>query len=350
MLIPSTKVIFEGLSREYYPRQKELASSGFNGCVRMAFADFEGVVFYRDGKPATALEECGTWMALGDELIAPLENKAAVTDGVMAIYELPADTIDFFAGRKIADTVETESGPMLGLRTLIDNLLRDRDVCIFKAKGPSWIGYVFIAAGRVIGASYASERETLEGDRAINTLRQASGKASVAIYFLSGGAPYVEVPPSVEMPPAKTAGPAAPVEVMRPPEPGQAPAESVIVSPAPAAAEPAIPEVELKVVAGQDEALRLRHPSKLMTLETLEDRSVVWVDGVTLKKLGVRDAGTASMILPGEKTVQVTLLRMELLSGQGKFAIVPRKLRRRIALVPGTIVILKPGSALVPVR
>jgi len=350
MLIPATKIIFEGLSREYYPREKELASSRFNGCVRLAFADFEGVMFYRDGKPVTALEECGTWMALGDELIAPLENKAAVTDGVMAIYELPADTIDFFAGRKIADTVETESGPMLGLRTLIDNLLRDRDVCIFKAKGPTWIGYVFIAAGRVISASYASDRETLEGDRAINTLRQASGKASVAIYFLAGGAPFVEVTPSVEMPPAKTAEPSPPVEVMRPPETGQATPAPVIVTPAPVAAEPAMPEVELKVVAGQDEALRLRHPSKLMTLETLEDRSVVWVDGVTLKKLGVRDAGTASLILPGGKTEQVTLLRMELLSGQGKFAIVPRKLRRRIALVPGTIVILKPGSALVPVR
>jgi hypothetical protein len=41
---------------------------------------------------------------------------------------------------------------------------------------------------------------------------------------------------------------------------------------------------------------------------------------------------------------------MELLSGQAKFAIVPRKLRRRLSLVPGTIVTLKPGSALVPVR
>ncbi|OPY26861.1 MAG: hypothetical protein A4E28_02274 [Methanocella sp. PtaU1.Bin125] len=362
MLIPSTKVVFEGLSREYYPRQNELAASKFNGYVRMAFADFEGVVFYRDGKPVTALEESGTWMALGEELIAPLENKAAVTDGVMAVCELPAATIDFFAGRKVADTVETESGPMLGLRTLIDNLLRDRDVCIFRAKGAAWVGYVFIGAGRVIGASYASDRETLDGARAINALRQASGKAAVAIYFLAGGAPFVEVPPSVEMPFAKAAEAAAPVEVLRPPVSGQAPAEPVIVAPAPvqapapepapapAEAEPAVPEVELKVVAGQDEALRLRHPSKLMTLETLEDRSVVWVDGVTLKKLDVRDTGNASLILPGGKTEQVTLLRMELLSGQGKYAIVPRKLRRRLSLVPGTFVTLKPGSALVPVR
>jgi hypothetical protein len=347
MLIPSVKVIFEGMSREYYTRQKELASSKFNGCVRMAFADFEGAVFYRDGKPVTALEECGAWMALGDELIAPLENKAAVTDGIMGIYELPVETIDFFAGRKVASTVETETGPMLGLRTLIDNLLRDRDVCIFKAKGPSWIGYALIAAGRIIAVSYASEKETLQGDRAAGALRQASGRVAVAIYFLEGGAPFIEVTPSVEMPPAKAAEAAPPVEIMHPPEPGHTPVEPVIVTPAVA---PAIPEVELKVVAGQDETLRLKHPSKLVALETLEDRHVVWVDGVTLKKLGVRDAGTASMILPGGMTEQVTLLKMDLLSGQGKYAIVPRKLRRRLSLVPGTLVTLKPGSALVPVR
>ncbi|MGA9140389.1 MAG: hypothetical protein WBZ29_09205 [Methanocella sp.] len=347
MLIPSTRVVFEGLSREYYPRQKELASSKFNGCARLAFADFEGVVFYRDGKPVTALEECGTWMALGDELIAPLENKAAVTDGVMGIYELPGETIDFFAGRKVASTVETETGPMLGLRTLIENLLRDRDVCIFRAKGPSWIGYAFIAAGRIITASFASEKETLEGDRAAGALRQASGRVAVAIYFLEGGIPFIEVTPSVEMPAAKAA---PPVEVMHPPEPGPAPVEPVIITPAAVPALPSVPEVELKVVAGQDETLRLKHPSKLVALETLEDRHVVWVDGVTLKKLGVRDAGTASMILPGGMTEQVTLLKMDLLSGQGKYAIVPRKLRRRLSLVPGTLVTLKPGSALVPVR
>ena len=44
------------------------------------------------------------------------------------------------------------------------------------------------------------------------------------------------------------------------------------------------------------------------------------------------------------------LLKMELLSGQGKLVILPRKLRRRLAVAPGTVVALHPGSALVPVR
>jgi hypothetical protein len=330
MLVPSKQVAFEGLSRDYYARQKELASSGFTGCVRLVFADFEGAVIYEAGKPVTALEECGTWMALGDELIAPLENKAAVTDGSMAIYALSQDLIDFFAGRKIASTVETETGPLLGTRTLVDNLLRDRSVCIFKARGPSWIGYAFIAAGRIIDAVYASGRESLDGDRAATALKQAADKATVAIYFLEGGAPFVEV--------------------MRPREPGPAPAETVITAPAPATVPPAIPEADVTVVLAGDPAIRPRHPSKLAAVEALEGRSVVLVDELTLERLGVKDGGAASMVIPGGRVAQVTVQLMDLLAEPGKFAVLPRKLRRRLSVVPGTIVTLRPGSALVPVR
>jgi hypothetical protein len=85
-------------------------------------------------------------------------------------------------------------------------------------------------------------------------------------------------------------------------------------------------------------------------MESLEDRFVVLVDGVTLERLGVKDAGAASMVIPGGKVVQVMLIDMDLHTETGKSAVVPRKLRRRLAIVPGTIVTLKPGSALVPVR
>jgi hypothetical protein len=345
MLVPAKQVIFQGLSRDYYARQKELAASGFTGCVRLVFSDFEGVIVYEAGRPVTALQECGTWMALGEELIPPLENKAAVTDGSMAIYTVLPDLIGFFAGRKIGSTVETETGPLLSARTLVDNLLRDRSACIFKARGPSWIGYAFIAGGRVIDAVYASGRDTLDGDRAITALRQATEQATVAMYFLEGGAPFVEVTPSVEVPEAP-----APVEVMHPPVAGKAPAETVIATPAPAAAGPSVPEVEVKVVTAGDPALQARHPSKLAALETLEDRSVVLVDEATLEILGVKDGGSASMVLPGGKVAQITVLLMDLFAEPGKFAVVPRKLRRRLSVVPGTIVTLRPGSALVPVR
>jgi hypothetical protein len=349
MLVPAKQVIFEGLSRDYYARQKELASSGFTGCVRLVFADFEGAVIYEAGKPVTALQECGTWMALGDELIAPLENKAVVTDGSMAIYALSQDMIDFFTGRKIASTVETETGPLLGIPTLIDNLLRDRSVCIFMARGPSWIGYAFLAAGRVIDAAFASDRESLDGERAATALRQADGKATAVMYFLEGGAPFIEVTPSVEMPPGTVPAAPAPVEILHPQEPGEAPAETVIASPA-LPEEPAIPAADVTIVTAGDKAIRPRHPSKLAALESLEDRNVVLVDGMTLEQLGVKDAGMAGMVIPGGRVAHVRLLKMDLLEETGKFTVVPRKLRRRLAIVPGTIVTLRPGSALVPVR
>ncbi|HEY3272963.1 MAG TPA: hypothetical protein VGJ92_04325 [Methanocella sp.] len=349
MLVPAKQVIFEGLSRDYYARQKELASSGFTGCVRLVFADFEGMVIYEAGKPVTAIQECGTWMALGDELIAPLENKAVVTEGSMAIYALSKDLINFFADRKIASTVETETGPLLGTRTLLDNLLRDRSVCIFSARGPSWIGYAFLAAGRIIDAAFASDIESLGGDRAAMALRQATDKATAVMYFLEGGAPFIDVTPSVVMPVAAVPATSAPVEVLHPPAPGPAPVETVIAAPAPRE-EPAIPTVDLTVVTSGDKAIQPRHPSKLAALESLEDRSVVLVDGLTLERLGVKDAGSASMVLPGGRVAQVMLLKMDLPAETGKFAVVPRKLRRRLAIVPGTIVTLKPGSALVPVR
>lgn len=345
MLIPAKKVVFEGLSREYYARRKELAASGFAGCIRLTFADFEGTIVYDSGRPVTALHECGTWMALGDELIAPLENKAVATDGSMAIYAVSRDLIDFIAGRKIASTVETETEPLLGIPTLVDNLLRDRSACIFKAIGPSWIGYAFIAAGRVIDAAFATGRESMGGDRATAALRQADGHAVVTMYFLEGGAPFVEATPPVPAPEM-----ASPVEAIRPPEPGTAPAATVTAEPALPAVPPAAPEVEVTVVLARDPKLQPRHPSKLATLEMLEDRSVVLVDGTTLEQLGLSDGSPASLILSGDNVAQITVLLMDLSVEPGKFAVVPRKLRRRLSVVPGTIVTLRPGSALVPAQ
>ncbi len=350
MLVPAKQIVFEGLSRDYYARQKELASSGFTGCIRLVFADLEGIVVYEAGKPVTALEESGDWMALGSELIAPLENKAAVTDGSMAIYTLSSDMIGFFAGRKIANVVETEAGPMLGTRALIDNLLRDRSVCIFKARETSWIGYAFIAAGKVVDAAFASHQEHLAGDRAVTALKQSAGNAAVIIYFIEGGTPFVEAAPPAEAPSVTVPEPEAPApaEAMRPTMPEPARADTVIE--APASPEPAIPETEVTIVMASDPTLQPRHPSKLATIETLDDRSVVLVDETTLERLGVKDGGMASVALPGGEVAQVTLLKMDLLSEEGKFAIVPRRLRRRLALVPGAVLTLRQGSALMPLR
>jgi hypothetical protein len=209
-----------------------------------------------------------------------------------------------------------------------------------------------MAAGRVIDAVYASGRESLDGDRAVTALKQSEGKVAVVIYFLEGGAPFVEVTPSVGMPAGTAPAAPAPVEVMRPPEAGPVPAETVITAPAPAPAPvpPSIPEADVKVVLPGDPAIRPRHPSKLAAVEALEDRSIVLVDGLTLEWLGVKDGSAVSMVIPGGRVAQVTVQLMDLVAEPGKFAVLPRKLRRRLAVAPGTIVTLKQGSALALVR
>jgi hypothetical protein len=336
MLIPSTRVVFEGLSREYYARQKSLAASKFNGCVRLVFPDFEGVIFFSEGRPVNALEECGQWMAMGDEFVSPLENKATVTDGTMAIYELSTDLLGFFAGRKISGTVETETGPSLSARALVERLVRDRSACIFKVRGQGWIGYEFIGGGRVINATYASEKERLEAGLADSAIRKMTLPASAAIYFLEGGIPSGKEP----------------VEVMHPPVSGERAtgAETVTVRPAPTMALAASREAELKVVTVSDGRMKFRHPSRVSAMETLEDRSVAWVDSQTLAVLGARELDMASLMLPSGRSQQVLLLKADLSSATGHYLVLPRKLRRELSLGPGAVVVLKPGSGIVARR
>lgn len=340
MLIPYTRVVFEGLSGDYYGEVKALSASNLNGCVRLVFADFEGVIFYRGGKPVTAIEEVGFRMALGEELIPPLENKATVADGSMAIYEITSDMLGFFAGRKIASTVQVDAEPLMSPQVLLDNLARDRSSCIFRARGASWIGYAFMGGGRIINASFATDKEMLYGEAAVSAIRHAAGKAAVAMYFLEGGAPFIEAAPPEEKP----------VEAARTPVPVPSAPEAAIATPPTTALAPVSRTIELSVATSRDENIRLRHPSKQDSLETLEDRSVAWVDDVTLAVLGEKEANMATIQIPGGKTHQVMLLKMDLLTDQGKYVLLPRKLRRRLSITPGVVVSLKPISSVVPGR
>lgn len=350
MLIPHTRVVFEGLSRDYYARAKELASAKLNACVRLVFADFEGAVFYGEGKPVTALQESGLWMALGEEVIAPLENKATVTDGSMAVYELSPEMLAFFSGRRIESTVDVVAEPPVSPQVLLDNLVRDRATCIFKVRGPVWLGYAFIGGGRIISASFASERETVYGESAAGAIRRAAGRAAAAMYFLEGGAPFAEVTPPApaEKPAATGIGSAGPEEAA--PAPGPEATETPISPPAPTAVVPVSREIQLRVVTSREEGIRLLHKSKQDALEMLEERSVAWVDSTVFRVLDEKETNWASLSLPGGKSQQVMLLKMDLLSDPGMFIVLPRKLRRRLSVTPGTTVTLKAISTVVPGR
>ena len=357
MLIPSVKVVFEGPSSEYYARLKTIAAARMTGCARLVFSDFEGTLFYREGRTVTALQESGMWMALGPEMTPPLENKAVATKGTMAIYELTPAMLNLFEGRKISTVVETDLGAMVNAGMLIDNLHNSASTCILKVRGQVWTGYIFMASGKTAGASYVSENDRHYGDKAIDLIKKATGKAAAAIYFLEGGAPITEVaPPVAEKPVAKQAGPAKPKEEAKPAAPvkpveAAKPAEEkpkAVQAPAPVAPQVAVPapaipaaarQVELKVATSSE--VNLKHESRIVTLEELDARKIVLVDESVLKTLQVKEADVVSLVLPGNRTEKVTVSRVDVQPGTSGTLILPKKLRRKLSIKPGSTIVIR---------
>lgn len=354
MLIPSVKVVFEGPSGEYYARLKTIAASRMTGCARLVFSDFEGTLFYREGRTVTALQESGMWMALGAEMIPPLENKAVATKGTMAIYELTPAMLNLFEGRKIGTVVETDLGAMVNAGMLIDNLRNTASTCILKVRGQAWTGYIFMASGKTAGASYVSENDRHYGDKAIDAIKKATGKAAAAIYFLEGGAPITEVaPPVAEKPVVKQAEPTKPKEEAKPVAPAKpaeaaklaeekpkavqapAPAPTQVAPPAPAVAR----QLELKVTTSSE--VNLEHQSRIAAHEELDARKIAWVDEYVLMTLQVKEADVVNLILPGNRTEKVTISRVDVQPGTSGTLILPKKLRRKLSIKPGSTVVIR---------
>lgn len=344
-----------------------------SGCARLVFSDFEGTIFFKEGITITALQESGMWMALGEELAAPLENKATVTAGTLAVYELPPGMITMFADRKISTTVETDLGREVTARMLIDSLGSNHSTCILKIKGPTWTGYVFLTGGMVTGASFVSEKERHYGDTAIKAIVKETGKAVAAIYFLEGGATYVEITPSVQVSepqaidkqtglpapaeakevkqadkiPEKVKEPVTekpPVEIMRPPVAEPAPVEKVVVMPEtpPVQPQPRLAvnaQIELRIETA--EHVDLVHPSKQRVMEALEERNIAWVDESTFDSLGVREDGRVIIVLPDGRSNVITLTKVDVYPGKENVIILPKKLLRRWAVSPGNTVYIQ---------
>ena len=376
MLIPSIKVVYEGPSKEYYARLKTITASKMTGCVRLIFYDFEGTIFYRGGNTVAALQENGMRITIGREVIALLENKAMVTSGTTAIYELSPAIVSLFEDRKITSIVESDMGTLVNARMLIDNLVSSGSTCMLKTRGRAWTGYVFLSMGRIIGASYVSDRERYYGETAIGAICKASGKAAAAIYFLEGGTPIeasaVETRKPEEKPIAKAVKPeekpeAEPqkAEPQKPEEKSEAlstpeaPALPITEKPPVTAAseiellstieklstelkpiqvEPR--QVELKVVTG--EQVKLKHPSRIATLEGLEDHSTAWVTEYAMSSLHLEDLDQANVILPDGRSVKVTVRKIEIVIGDPDIVIFSKKFRSRSSIEPGSSVIIRP--------
>jgi len=360
MLIPSGKTIFENVSsKDYYVRMGELKNKKTSGCIHLTYTDFEEAVIFLEGTPVAALHESKRWLTVGNELLEPVENKANAADGKMSAYELPEGLLHIFINKKVGTTVETELGPYMTAGLLMSYLANEKSTCVLKIDDKRSTGYVYINFGKLVGAVYDSPEGRSYDDKAVKALERLKGQTSATIYFMDFSEKYMK---------AKTEAPAAvaPAAVARPvqqPQPGVTiPAEPAkarvqpVYSQKPLAPvmKPAIPvgkpvtvvqvpkpkgaQIRLVVALSEDRSVGLAHRSQQHTLEALEDKDIAWVDKNTLSLFKTY---SAKLVLPGGSEYAVTLKEAAMTSGDGRYIILPRKLRSRLSVGQGAMVEVK---------
>jgi hypothetical protein len=362
MLIPSERPLFENVSsREYYSRVNELKNKALDGCLHIVFPDFEEAILFSGGQAVAAVYQSRRWLAVGDELLEPAENKALATDGRMAAYELTAWVLDIFVHKQLQAMVEYELGPYLMAGPLVRYLEGDKSTCVLKLEDGLSTAYVFINFGKLAGAAYESPEGRLYGDGAIKALDSFKEHARMAIYFTEPSPKYLKSKAKARaeghaakkpiMPwPAKAIETVAPPKPVEPPvspfpveaarplkkEQGirQAPAKPAHTPP------PIVSGVKLVVAMSEDRELGLRHRSRQQTLEALEEGDVAWVDGKTFTLLHLLDPNV-NIILPDGREYAVTLVEAPILPRESRYIIMPRKLRKRLSVDRGSTIEIK---------
>jgi hypothetical protein len=364
MLLTSGKPLFENVSsKEYYGRASELRKKAFDGCIHIAFADFEEVILFTGGQAASAVHQSKRWLTVGDELLEPAENKALAADGKMAAYELPRGLLDIFVHKQVQSMVETELGPYMTAGLLIGYLEGDKSTCVLKLEDVRSTAYVFINFGKRVGAAYDSPEGRLYDDGAIKAMDRFKEHASVAVYFIEPSSKYFKskADAKAEARAAQkpiTSGPTIAGEAVapaKPPEPispfpvegakprAQAAQSLVVPVPAkPARAPSALPlaGVRLVVAMSEDRQLGLEHRSRQQTLEAFEEGDVAWVDGKTFTLLHLIDPNV-NIILPNGREYPVMLKEAPIQPQESRYIIMPRKLRKRLAIDKGSTVEVK---------
>jgi hypothetical protein len=361
MLLPSVKTIFENASSmDYYVRMGELKNKKTSGCIYLAYEDFDEAVIFLEGEPVTAIHEAKRWLTVGKELLEPVENKAITNSGRMSAYELPEGLLHIFINKKVGTMVETELGPYMSVNLLMGYLANDKSTCIIKIEDKLSKGYVYINFGKRMGVVYDSPEGRYYDDKAVKEMEGLKEHAMATIYFMEFSEKYTRAmseTSSVSAPPAK-ARPIQPPHraVVPPPEAAKAtvpPAHSrkpltpAVMKPIMPVGEPVtvvrapkpkITQVKLVVALSDDRSIGLAHRSKIHTLEALEDQDIAWVDRNTLSAF---KSDSVKLVLPGGNECAITLREAAMKPGDGRYIILPRKLRSRLALGEGTTVEVK---------
>ncbi len=347
MMVPSGKPLFENVSsKDYYARESELRERALNGCIRIEYPDFEEIIMFSEGRAATAIHQSGRWLTVDDDLVGPAENKALAAGGKMTAYELSQGLLNVFIHMHVASMVETELGPYMTAGPLIGYLESDKATGILKLDDGRSSAHLFFNFGKLAGAVYASPEGRQYDDGAIKAAGGFKERTCVAIYFLEMSPKYLKSKdkakaearaqiPEVPLP-VTTAQPPAPPEPVTPfpveaTRPRQQAARPLIQAPARAP----LPGIKLVVVMSEDGHIGLRHRSRQQTLEAFEEGNIAWVDGRTLTLLLGSDV---NIILPDGREYRVTLKEAPIRPEEGRYIILPRKLRSRLSIGKGETV------------
>lgn len=338
MLMPSGKPLYENVSsKEYYDKVSELREKALNGCIQIAFPDFEEVVLLAEGQPAAAIRQSKRWLTVGDELVDAAENKAIAAEGKMAVYELPRNVLEIFVHMQVHTMVETELGEHMTAGMLVSFLEGDKTTCVLKIEDAGVTAYVFLNYGKLAGAAFESPEGRSYGDAAVSAMGRFKEHAYVAIYFMEPSPKYLKT--KVEAQAVDLAHlPLAESEHTRP-----FPAESAmpearslmqaIWQPFP----PAVTGIKLTVALSFDEGIGLTNRSRQQVLEVFEEGNVAWVDGKTLSLAGP----SANLVLPGSREFHVTLKEASMGPQESRYILLPRKLRSRLSISEGATLEVK---------
>lgn len=323
MLVPPDQPIFENLSsQEYDARAAQLRDGGVDGIVHFTYSGFEEAVVYAAGIPVTGIRETRRWLAAGDDLVDAVENKARAAQGRMSAYRLDPALLRVFAHTAVENTAETALGKYLTSGLLIGYLAGGGGTCILRLQDDTALAYVFFDGGTRVGAAYASAERRSSGDRAVEDAARFRESTSATVYFLKKTAQVSpEAPPPWPLsPPA-----ASPMPVM--------PASMGPIAPAAIR----LPGVKLTVAIGAGGQPGLRHRSRMRVLEALEEGDVAWMDPRAIAELKPK-AGKATMVLPDGRAHAISVREASIDPGEKPYIILPRRLRGRLSIAPGTTV------------
>jgi hypothetical protein len=355
MLLPSEKPLFENVgSNEYFTRGGQLQAGEFNGIVQIVFSDFEEAVVFSKGKAVAGVHEAKRWLTVSDDLVDAVENKAMAVPGRMTAYPLDPGLLQVFIHKNVKTMVETELGKYLTPRLLLGYLAGDVSTCILKLYDDKGTGYVFMNAGKRAGAVYGSAESRSYGENAVKDMDRFKEHTAVAIYYIEPDAKAKAEAPvaepakvKVETPvvePVKANAEAPAAEPLKPlaatSTPAYRPTRPIIAKPLPVPPVPAPSSIKLSVARSQDDILGLRHRSQQQLLESLEENDVAWVDEKTLASLHVIDQ-KASLVMPDGRERAITLKEAALEPAEGRFIILPRKLRNKLSIERGMTVEVK---------